>query len=282
MPTPITADLFIGRGASPEQAAVLAADHNRAAGIRTEEPSPTSGYTAAPARLAPPTPNPSPIAAPTDAQRAASEMDQIRRDRADGKISDHQWRTTFERKYHELAGIASTVDGYLQGTDADRSRIRNEWAADEVQQAMERSIDQGMKPAASPSDYLTSIAPSTPEEAAIDTEFRHAMFDAAVPREMGNALSADVDDTARVLSGASPEQTEAYMAAQESAMRRLWGSQTEAKIALAREYLAEHMGRSPMLRGLLEQHPELFSSWRTVAALARLAESRRRTGRGVR
>ena len=93
------------------------------------------------------------------------------------------------------------------------------------------------------------------------------MFDAAIPRELGASLAAEVSATAATLLDASDEQTESFMAAQEAALKRIWGAQSEARIAMVRSFLAEHIGRSPMLRSLLEQHPELFSSWQTVRSV---------------
>ena len=169
MSEPISTEFFTSRGADLATAAALAADHNRQAGIHTEA-EPPQVSTTRPVRLAPPKPNATPLTPPSDAQRAQAEMDQIRRDRAEGKISDHQWRKVYERKYHELAGIASSVDAYQQGSSADKSRLRNEWDTDQVEQALESSIDAGTTPPRSPSDYVMPDPVDSPEAAEVDSQ----------------------------------------------------------------------------------------------------------------
>jgi len=274
MPTPMTPDAFIARGVPADQAKAFAEQHNSIAGIRVPESSVQPAPVTAPAPKSAATPT-APSGMTPEAARA--EIDALRARRASGEMLDWEWRTKAEPRILELAGLTEPLRA-LRADPVARAVESAEFEASQVQDAMATSVDSGMKPASSPADYVFPEHDGSPEGAEVDRQFREAMHGAGLPREMGNSIAADVDATARALLDATEAQTDAFMAEQDRTLKRMFGAQYDARVANVREFLREQGERSPALRVLLEQHPELLSGWRTVFALAQLTESRRRTG----
>jgi hypothetical protein len=102
------------------------------------------------------------------------------------------------------------------------------------------------------------------------------MFDAGVPRDLGNRLAQAVDGTAReLMKAADPNE---IVEAHEATLRARWGDSFDAKVALVRNYVAREVARSPALKGWLTDHPELFGSPNSMTYLLQLAEHAQRRG----
>lgn len=270
MPTPIKPEAFIARGASAEQAQAMAAEHNSMAGIRADS-SPASPFTpAAPRPVAPPS-----LPAGMTADQARTEIDSIRARRSSGEIDDRAWRKQYEPRILELSGTAQSLKDYRAASGADKSTMIAEMDAGQTQAAFEASVD-AMEPVKSPSDYIMPSEATTPEAIKVDSDMRQAMFQAGIPREMGNNLATEVEATARALQGDDAQVLE-YMDRQEATLRRMFGTQYDARIELARSFLSEQSAKSPTLATLLANKPQLFGSWQVVRALSQIAESRRRS-----
>ena len=278
MPEPVTAEYFTSRGVDSATAAVYATQRNQMLG-RTAQPTASASPSAEPSvtRLPPPVPQPSPTTAPTDAQRAAAEIEAIQRDRMDGKISDHEYRTIYGPKVLKLSGIADSVDAYKRASPGEQAALRAQWDADATQEKLEHMVDAALQPAKAPYEYNLGGESTDP---AIDSDVRGAMFSLGLPREMGGTIAKQLNDTAKTLTTASAAKVEQYLAEQDDTVRRMFGASYDAKSQLIGALVREAAERSPALKALLSNHPEVFSHWTVVTSLARFAESRARNSNG--
>jgi hypothetical protein len=283
MPQALTAEYFTSRGVDAASASRFANEHNQAAGIRTEPvaaPVPSQPPPQAPTRLSAPVPSPSPQVAPTDAQRAQAEIDDILGRRMRGEIDDYSWRTVWEPKRLQLAGIASSIAGYEAASPGDKNAQRLAWDADGVEQAFHASIDALPAPR-SASEYQLPFSPNpTAEEAQVEEQFRSAMHTAAIPAAIGNHLGESVNDTAHelfiALESGGDEAADKIVERDTRALQERWGSAFERNVQTVRAYLLEQGQRNPDLRGLLTEHPMLFGSVASMGYLLQLAQSQQR------
>lgn len=284
MPEAITPEFFTARGLDRATAERFAAEHRMRGNARggmgpgtIQADAPASPAAQPFTRLPPPTPKPTPTAPPSDAVRARAEIAQIMRDRADDKISDRDWKESYERKVMELGGIASSVDAYESAPPGEQNAQRHQWDEDEVQAKFEEAIEAEMTPARSPSDYNIPLPEDADEQTLeIDRSFRQAMHTAGVPRELGNRMAESVTDTARELDQATDR--DAVIEGHEAALRARWGATFDAKLGLVRDFLRGEFTRSPVLRQWFDQHPEIFGAPATVTYLLHLAEHAQRRG----
>lgn len=202
----------------------------------------------------------------------------------------------------QARSLAEQEFAMTHGSGPDRSAMAHQLAAGQTEEAIVESIDAGMEPPSAAHDY---VMPATaPQIAAlaeefqrkdgldahsarinaervilgIDSEMRQAMFHAGIPIAMGNAIARQLDETARHLLDATEEQVVSYCAENEQTLRRMWGGQFQQRYDTVRRFLVEQGGRSPILKELISNQPELFSHWSVADALARLAESQGRIG----
>lgn len=256
----VEASYFTGLGYSAADAANLAASHNEMTGSSAAGSSaPTSAHVGdlqAAGRAVPPPPlNPAHQAV---VDKRVAELRALNIDEA------------------EARAVAAEEARYQRGSADQRAAMLAESEAQRSEDAMQTAVDKSMAPPRSPHEYLLGPAGDTPEDAALDTAFRQAMFDAAIPREIGNSVAAGVEKTAQFLLKASPEQAERYMGEQEAALRRVWGSAFDARLEVFESFLRTAASRSAPLKDLLQNHPELFSKWEVADALSRVAEHQRR------
>jgi hypothetical protein len=212
-------------------------------------------------------------------EQARTEMAQIRRDRADGKISDYEWREQVQRRYLELGGVSSAIDAHRSGTAVDRAVMDAQAEATHTQDAITRSIDAEAAPR-SPNDYSFSRPEKVTEEgAALDRMFRESLFALQVPPKLGNHIDESVTATARELIAAGTiEAQNRIVDRNEQRLREHWGPQFDANVEAVRALVRQAAERSPQMRQLIEQHPELYSGVDTMNYLLRLAERQSRTG----
>lgn len=246
-------------GVPAATAAELARQHNEMSGFRP-------GAALAPNPNAPSVVARSLPASPMHALALADRAAELRKN--DPALSD---ATAKELARQEAA--------YRSGSGIDKSVMIAEWAAGQTGEEFERSIDEAnAKPAKAPHEFAINLGAYANDQTAqeLDRALRGAMFSAGLSVEAGNAIAAGVDRTAAELNAVTPEAADAWAASQERALRELWGSNYEAKLATVRGFLRDAGSRSRELRSLLESYPQLFSSWQTVMQLSDTAESQRR------
>lgn len=276
MTTPVTAEWFTQHGVPAEQAATFAEEHNRLAGMRPEAVGEAVEQTFQ--RLPKPVPQPSTDSALTDAQRARAEMSDIQARRARGDISDYQWNQVYERKFFELAGVASAISAYESALPGDQNAARVAWDADATLEAFERSIDME-RPARSPADYqLPRSEEMTDKEVTFDKMFRQALYAAGAPRELGNNIGHSVNQTAKALTEAQGnlEAEVAIVEGNERRLRQRWGAAYEQNLKTVKGFLRDAGARSSELRSLVNDYPWMFSSPDTMNYMLNLAQSRSR------
>jgi hypothetical protein len=268
---PISEQYFIDRGIAPAVAKQYATEHNELAGLKPRGPSASDPvYVPAPAPKQPL----SPVHEARVAARAAELV----------KLTGTDTATARSVALQEFA--------YRSSSGADRAVMLNKLEQGRTEEAIVRSIDDGMKPAQASYEYVLPEGPrprgsETPEQRTeresnqlrADNLLRTAMFEAGIPRELGNQLAQSFSDTAAELYGAGtdPKKIESIMARNESSLRRLWGPAFDSRLAMVHEFIRAQP--SPAVRQLFTDHPELFSDPAACDVLARVAEHQRRTAR---
>jgi hypothetical protein len=274
MPEPLTAEYFTARGVDATTAQQYATQHNFAAGLR-ESDAPTPPPAVAPPRLAPAVPKPAPVA-PTDAQRAEAEMAQLRRDRMDGKIGQEEYL----RRYHEVGGIAPSIEAYKSASVGDKNGQRATWADDDAQQQFERSLDAA--PAAgSPWEYsIPAPANMTDGEAAANKMLREGLHGMAVPRELGSHIGESIYQTDYELGAAKraadPQAYARMVEGYEAGLRARWGDDFDRRVGVVDAFLEGEAKRSPSVRLLLDKAPELLMSPDTMHYIYLVTQQRAR------
>ena len=171
--------------------------------------------------------------------------------------------------------VAEQEFGFQRASGVERSVMLNNLAEGRTEQAIVDSVDAGMKPPSAP--YMYTMPPAESEEDhATHTQFREAMFQAAIPVEVGSLIGREIFSTADELTGASDDEIAKYTGTQMEKLRRLWGDSTDGRLKVLGSWLREQRQRSADLDVLLTNRPELFSRWTVVEALSRVAESQNR------
>jgi len=255
MTTPITADYFASHGVDATTAAELARQHNALAG---------SGSAA--------TPPPDTGAPPTVRSAPPPSLNPAHQGAIDKRVAELKALNIDEATARQVAAEEAR---YARGSGVDRAAMLSELEHGRTEDAIRDSISAGMEPPRAPHEYV--LPPSEGEDgAAIDRSVREAMFAAGVPREIGNGIARDMERTATALLSASPAQVEQYMADQDAALHRVWGADYDRRLAMTRDFLRSEGERSPVLKSLVGENPELFASWEVVTAIARVAEHQQR------
>jgi hypothetical protein len=261
MPEQFTAKFFTQHGVDAATATRFAAESNQSAGVQgTDAPLPVAAQ-----------PSGQPQGArlnPMHEAKVAASAAEFRR--LDPSLTDATARSLALQEFQ-----------INSGSGIERPAIFNQLENQRIEEAFAASIDAGMQPATAPFQYNTGPSPTDEQSAAVDADLRQAMFQSGLSIEIGNRLAQTVTETAGALDGASTEKIESYMGEQERMLRSMWGSSYDAKLAATRDFLRKAGENSPALRALVDSRPEVFSSWQTVAALARVAEHQQRIGAGA-
>ena len=252
---PLTANDFPGLDANT--ASELAKQHNFMVDLPTGTGPTVQPPSAAPA-AALSVSSGSPAAPATPQVTAQEQIEQLQRARADGKISDYQWR---ELQPQLTALIAEAANG--------------------LGDPMQEQLDAAMAPARS-YDYKFPERPMTDDQLSFDTEMRDALADFGVPRFAGDVLAQEVNRTFSQLKDAPPAKVEQHMLSASSALRRMWGASFEENLTLVDDYVATAASKYPVVNELLEKPAQVFGSAMLMDMLLTLARHRQnRATRGA-
>jgi hypothetical protein len=174
--------------------------------------------------------------------------------------------------------VAAQEHAYAAASGEERSAMLSDMEGHHLEHQLHDAIDADMAPPSSPHAYVFPTSPSNDAEAALESKYRQALFDAGFPAHLGGLVARGVEQTAKeLLAAVESGHADAVMAKYEATLRERWGSAYDSRLALARDFLREQGQYSPALRELLEQRPELLAHPDTVERIATLAESRKRT-----
>jgi hypothetical protein len=119
--------------------------------------------------------------------------------------------------------------------------------------AMAEALEHGARP----EEYrlprlMEPGAQLTPEVVAFDKQAREWLAEAGLPREIGTFVATEVAKVAEATKDATEAQCTAYRMEQEGQLRRMWGSDFDRKVALARQLVAQVEAKRPGIVEYLE------------------------------
>jgi hypothetical protein len=249
----------------------FAAEHNAAAGF-PDAASPPPPPATQPTRLPQPVPSPTSNTPPSDAALVKAEKAQLYADYMAGKIDSRTYTDSIMR----VDGMLPEITRQSGLTRSDRQARHNEEQIDTTQEAFERSVERGMTPARSPNEYNIPLGPNpTDEELQADRIYRQMMFDAKLPREDGSSLAQSMKQTENELKSAArtgdPHAHAKVLEGYGNRLRARWGADFQRRVDVVDQYLEGEARRSPAVRALLTNVPEVFSGPDTMHYLYRRA-----------
>ena len=256
MPAPLPPDHFTPHGVDLATSSELSRQHNELAGFHTAEPAPATSPSA-------PTPAPRAPLNPAHEAQVAARAAEVQ------KLTGTDAATA--------GSVAQQEFSYRAGSGVERAVMLSELEAQRTDQAVQDSIAAGMTPPKAPYEYILPGSPESPRDQEIFQTLRGAMFDAGIPRELGNRLAESINDTAAELLNADVAKVGKIVARNEAALRRLWGPAFDSRLTMVYEFIRAQS--SPAVRELFKEHPELFTDPTASDILARVAEHQRRIGR---
>jgi hypothetical protein len=271
---PLTAEFYTSRGLDLVTAQRFAAEHNTNARLRAPDAAPAPPPVAAPTRLPQLVPSPTSNTPPSDAALVKAEKAQLLADYMAGKIDSRTYTDSIMR----VDGVLPEIARQRGLTRSDRQARHNEEQIDTAQAAIEESLDAA-PPARTPWEYtLPGSARMNDEEAALDKAFREGLHSMGTPRELGNHMRESITAMAQELLTAQGDVAvaNAIIEREEQRLRGRWGAQFDANVAAVRALLRDVGLRSPQLRGLIENHPELYSSADTMSYMLQLVQRQQR------
>ncbi len=235
------------------------------------------------------------IAQPMSPQQ---ELEQLRTDRAAGKIDDWSWRNGQQARFEALAeqSVAGTAAPSLsqQQAQTQLDTLRAQRAAGTVsdqdfwtqmeqlgplaageqpgapqpqltiEQQLEAQIDEQMA-GARPQDYQfesSSGHQMTDEDLAFDSEVRAAFSDMQIPKHLGGPIFEAIDQVGQQLRDATPGERGAKIAEVIGALKQQWGDDFYARRDAIDERLASAAAKHPKVDELLYGCPWLLADIR--------------------
>jgi hypothetical protein len=240
---------------------------------------------------------------PDIAVSPALELEQIRRDRISGAISDADWRNGKAARFEQLAAAGSPTETPATIPDEQRLALMTdmrqrridgkcsdaEWAgfAELAEgrmppQPMPQTLEQQLVGDVSqpdPNAYTFAHHPHfnpTPESMALDAQMRGAFSAAAVPVSFGNAIYEAADRTMQQLEHASPEARQARLGEVRAQLQRVWGTDYDARLDAIDELVAVITAHSDELAEYVDSYPWMFADIGVMNWLDQVAQQRRR------
>src|SRR5580658_1680346 len=218
--SPATAAEFESYGIDGATAARMAALHEAQMGrgdVLSVEP------------LSAPAPAPAPM--PTDPSAARAKLDQITADRAAGKISDYEWRTTYEP---QIMALANNI-------------------APNVRSQQAPVLDAAMAAPNSPWDYRfpQSLEPETDEALVADRALRAAFHAEGLPRHIVESIgSVLANAAARAQETAEEADTRIYATIKK--LGEWYGPHTDANLRLLNDLMGSLRARGAEVRAFVD------------------------------
>ncbi|MBI3043235.1 MAG: hypothetical protein HYY78_10475 [Betaproteobacteria bacterium] len=133
---------------------------------------------------------------------------------------------------------------------ADGVEIQAQPSAEQV------AYDKQFPRAEKPTDYeMPRIAGDVDAKAAaaLDRTARAWLFDAGFDRARGSSMLKEVDRVAQRLASMSESERKSFSQAERGKLARIWGRDTESKLALGRQLVRELDKKTPGLLAMLDE-----------------------------
>jgi hypothetical protein len=219
--TPATAEQFITNyGVAPEVAADLARQANAIGGrsgyaAKAEAEHSRDSYVPAPAPAAP---------YQGDANAARAEWDQLRADRAAGKITNYQWNDPAAVARRDA--LVATITGAPQAVKSTTQQL-TDMAVAHDNAPMDAALEQHFAPPPAAHEYKFPYGATTPtdEQIASDNALKAALFAEKVPASMVERIATNLRSSTAALANETLAAMQSRLDGNKARMTAMWAKE---------------------------------------------------------